>query len=63
MTEFTNIIFGNNQMREATDEERKQIIKLVDTCPVAVFQILNLAMNAQGFCIGISALEENGNKG
>lgn len=58
MTEhnFNSILFGNSQIREATDQEREKIIELISTCPISVFQVLNKALNAQGFCISISAL-------
>ena len=56
--QFKSLIFGST--REATQQEIEQIETLVKNCPVPVFQALNKSLNEKGFCIGISALEEEG---
>jgi hypothetical protein len=56
MAEFNSPIFGKT--RHATEEEKKQIIALLQNCPVSVFQLLNSMLNAIDLMISITGLDE-----
>lgn len=49
-------IFG--EYRAPTEEEERQLQKLVDECPVRVFQLLNKRFNQVHACISIASLDE-----
>lgn len=57
MSEFNSKIFGRT--RNASAKEAELIIRLVQNCPVSVFQTLNKRLNEMGLMISITALGED----
>jgi hypothetical protein len=49
-------IFGKSRI--PTEAEKKELSRIVINLPVAVFQALNIALNARKLCLLIQALPE-----
>jgi hypothetical protein len=57
MAEKKSKIFGT--IRDPEPDEKSKIEMLVETCPIAVFQVLNKRLNARGFCIYVTVIDED----
>ena len=49
-------VFG--EYRTPTELDKSTIKIVVKTCPIAVFQELNLKLNERGFQLGVTTLKE-----